>query len=111
MAPSGRDTSERGPGWFDVAAYTRALEKQHGKFVVISTCVNTARNGAWGLHITARFKDEDMPRGYGCYGPSYPGNGQATMAAAMYHALLRFDHELCQAAILSTLEEQEEIPF
>lgn len=85
---------QRGPGWYDVTSYVRAMEKQYGMHLVLFVEKTGLGNKSWGLRVTAAFAEVPEIFGCGSYGPAHPGNGQKSMSAAMYHALLKLDHEM-----------------
>lgn len=79
---------EYGPGWWDVAAAMRDEKRLHGSDFWLTVHETTSRDGRWGLHVTANLRSGMVvQQGHGCYGPAYPGNGQKTMAAAMWRAI------------------------
>jgi len=96
MALRGGNTQEgeRGPGWYDVNRFLRAMEKQYGVRVGLVVEPSGVGGKDWGLRVTAAMANIPGVQGCGSYGPAHPGNGQKTLAAAAYHALLRLDIEV-----------------
>lgn len=104
---------EYGPGWYDVAAELREAKKTHGTSFMLTLHETTARDGRWGLAVTAHLREGATVRqGHGSYGPAFPGNGQKTMAAAVWHALHQLrSNPSGEAVILPPQAEEKELPF
>lgn len=79
-----------GPGWHDVAAEMADLKRLYGSDFWVTVHQTSTRDGRWGLHVCANLKSGGaIQQGHGVYGRAYPGNGQRTMAAAMWHAMFK----------------------
>lgn len=98
---------ERGPGWYDVNSFVRALENQYEKELLITVSMSGLKGPHWGLRVTAWFEGKTEVYGCGSYGPAHPGNGQKTMAAAFYHALLQLDIAASSAWVAELKASQE----
>lgn len=77
-----------GPGWFDVAASMADLKAEYGSDFWVTVHQTSTRDGRWGLHVCANLKAGGaVLQGHGVYGRAYPGNGQKSMASAMWVAM------------------------
>lgn len=85
---------ERGPGWWDIAAYLRDIEKQTGQKVEVTIYSAPAVNGRWGIRVVAHFQNRQNPYGAAGYGPAYAGTAARTVAAACYRAMLALDESI-----------------
>lgn len=104
---------EYGPGWWDVAAMMRDFKRQYGTLFMLTIHETTSRDGRWGLAVTAHLREGAVVRqGHGAYGPAFPGNGQKTMSAAVWHALHQLQsNPTGEATVLPMVEESDELPF
>jgi hypothetical protein len=87
---------ERGPGWFDVYDYAKALEEHWHSKVEWEIHTTVSVNNRWGIHITARLKAYPVRFGTAGFGTAYGGSGQKTMSAALWHALYRLDADMAR---------------
>lgn len=104
---------EYGPGWYDVAAELREWKVNHGTNFYLTLHHTADRNGRWGIHVTAHLKQGMViSQGHGAYGPAYPGNGQKTMAAAVWHSMHQLRTNPSGPAVqVPLLDGDDELPF
>lgn len=78
---------EYGPGWRDVHDVVREARNSFGEVPRVRIQSLSEPSGRWGLRVTVFVPTPaGWISGYGCFGPMFPGNGQKTMAAALWAA-------------------------
>lgn len=109
---------EFGPGWKDVHFMLREVRESSPVEPKWRITPMNSPEGRWGLRVTVyAAHDHVMMQGVGCYGTIFPGNGQKTVAAAMWHALHSWLHNPMPLGrpddifLHGASEEEEDLPF
>lgn len=84
---------EFGPGWKDVHFMLGEMGEATEVEARWRVTPLKSPEGRWGIRVTVYGShDGTVTQGVGCYGSIFPGNGQKTLAAAMWRAIHNWTH-------------------
>jgi len=80
------ENREYGPSWKDVNAIAKEAMETFGKQPYVAMQPIGDAEGRWGLRYVVYVFEGRWKCGIGVFGTTFPGNGQKTMCAAVWHA-------------------------